>query len=193
MRQMNRAMLLAIGLGLGAGMGLGSVAHASTVDLTLEESAYLADPADAGSWRVLLRFVIPDALEGATVDLAVLRAQLPIDSSEEREISMEAFPVTCAWSAEGVVWGENWQSGEGAWDERRGSISSVITDEQGELAIDVTPTVDQWLRGEGEAQGLALVPFTPGPMGALAAPPPEITLRVWYTGARTHTASPEGH
>jgi len=190
---MRKTMGLVIGLGVLAVIAFGGVAHASVVDLTLAESACLADPADAGNWRILLRFSVPDALEGATIDLAVLRVELPIDSDEEREIGIEAFPVTCAWSAEEVAWDEDWESGDGAWDHHRGSISSVITDEHGELAIDVTPIVDQWLRAEGGPQGLVLTPFTVGPTAALAAPPAEITLRVWYTGARKHGPSGEGH
>ena len=193
MRRMRKAKGLVIGFGVLAAVVFVGVAHASVVDLTLEESACLADPADAGNWRILLRFAVPDALEGATVDLAVLRAELPIDSDEEREIGIEAFPVTCAWSAEEVAWGEDWQSGDGAWDQHRGSISSVITDEHGELGIDVTPIVDQWLRADGGPGGLVLVPFTVGPAAALAAPPPEIALRVWYTSAREHGPSGEGH
>ena len=186
-------MGLVIGLGVLAVIAFGGVAHASVVDLTLAESACLADPADAGNWRILLRFAVPDALDGATVDLAVLRAELPIDSDEEREIGIEAFPITCAWSAEEAAWDEDWQSGDGVWDQHRGSISSVITGEQGELAIDVTPVVDQWLRAEGGPQGLVLVPFTVGPTAALAAPPPEIALRVWYTSVRSHGPSGMGH
>ena len=186
-------MGLVIGFGVLAVIAFGGVAHGSVVDLTLGESACLADPANPGNWRILLRFAVPDALEGATVDLAVLRAELPIDSDEEPEIGIEAFPVTCAWSAEGVVWNEDWESGDGAWDQLRGSIASVITDEHGELAIDVTPVVDQWLRAEGGPQGLVLTPFAVGPAAALAAPPAEITLRVWYTGARRHGPSGEGH
>lgn len=193
MRRMRKAKGLVIGFGVLAAVVFVGVAHASVVDLTLEESACLADPADAGNWRILLRFAVPDALEGATVDLAVLRAELPIDSDEEREIGIEAFPVTCVWSAEEVAWGEDWQSGDGAWDQHRGSIASVITGAHGELAIDVTPLVDQWLRAEGGPGGLVLVPFTVGPTATLAAPPPEIALRVWYTGARKHGPSGEGY
>ena len=183
-RQTRRTAGLIFACGALAALALAGAASASVTSLTLAESAYIADPADAGSWRVLLRFEVPNALEGATVDLAILRAQLPIDSQEEREISIEVFPITCAWSAEGTAWDEHWESGDGVWNERRGSISSVTVDEQGELAIDVTYIVDHWLRAEGGARGLVLVPFTAGPAAALAAPPAEIALRVWYTGAR---------
>ena len=192
-RLMRRAVGLIFACGALAAIALAGAASASVTSLTLAESAYIVDPADAGSWRVLLRFEVPNALEGATVDLAILRAELPIDSQEEREISIEVFPITCAWSAEGVVWGENWQSGDGAWDQHRGSISSVITDEHGQLAIDVTPVVDQWLRAKDGPQGLVLAPFTAGPTATLAAPLAEITLRVWYTGARRHGPSGMGH
>ncbi|MFH1864915.1 MAG: hypothetical protein ABIK85_03450 [Candidatus Eisenbacteria bacterium] len=192
-RQLRRALGLIIACGALAAVAFASAAHASVADLTLEESACIADPAYPGNWRVLLRFEIPNALEGATVDFAILRARLPIDSQQEREISIEVFPITCAWSAEGTAWDEDWESGDGVWNERRGSISSVITDEHGELAIDVTPVVDQWLRAEGGPRGLVLVPFIVGPTAALAAPPSEITLRVWYTGVRRHGPSGEGH
>jgi hypothetical protein len=180
------------GLAVLAVIAFGGVAHASVVELTLVESACLADPADAGNWRVLLRFAVPDALEGATVDLAFLQVELPIDSHEEREIGIEAFAVTCSWSADEVAWNLDWQSGDGVWDQHRGSISSVVTGEHGRLAIDVTPVVDQWLRAEGGPQGLVLAPFTMGPTAALTAPPAEIELRVWYTGARRHEPSGEG-
>jgi hypothetical protein len=69
----------------------------------------------------------------------------------------------------------------------------VITDEHGQLAIDVTPVVDQWLRAEDGPQGLVLAPFTVGPTAALAAPPPEIALRVWYTSVRSHVPSGMEH
>ena len=182
-RQMRRAVGLVFACGALAAIALAGAASASVTSLTLEESACIADPADAGSWRVLLRFEVPNALEGATVDLAILRAELPIDSQEEREISIEVFPITCAWSAEGTAWDEDWESGDGVWNEHRGSISSVTADEQGVLAIDVTYVVDHWLRAEDGSRGLVLVPFTASP-AALAAPPAEIALRVWYTGAR---------
>jgi hypothetical protein len=193
MRRMKRPAGFAIVLGVFAAVALGGLAHASMVDLTLEESACIADPEDAGNWRVLLRFEIPDALEGATVDFAALRAVIPIDCDEEREISVEVFPVTCPWSAGEVAWGEDWQSGEGAWDERRGSMSSVVTDEHPVLAVDVTPAVDYWLRADAATQGLVLVPFIPELVGALVAPPPEIALRVWYTGVRRHQPGADGH
>lgn len=132
--------------------------------------------------------------KGQRVGSGVYFCRMEAGSFEEtREISVEAFPVTCAWSAEGVVWGEDWQSGEGAWDERRGSISSVVTDEHPVLAVDLTPVVDHWLRADAPAQGLVLVPFIPEPTGELAAPPSETSLRVWYTGARHHQPGPNGH
>jgi hypothetical protein len=168
-------------------------ADASMIDLTLEESACVADPDDAGDWRVLLRFEVPDVLEGGTVDLAVLRVVMPIDCDEEREISVEAFPVTCAWSAEGVVWGVGWQSGEGVWDERRGSISTVVGGEGSVMAIDATHIVGKWFQGNEAAQGLVLAPFARGAFAALAAPPSEVALRVWYTSARQHQCGSEGH
>lgn len=183
-RLMRRAVGLIFACGALTAIALAGVAHASVTDLTLVESACIADPADAGKWRVLLRFEIPNALEGATVDLAILRARLPIDSQHEREISVEVFPITCAWSAEEAAWDEDWESGDGVWNEHRGSISSVTADGQGALALDVTYVVDDWLRAEGGSRGLVLVPFTAGPAAALAAPPAEIALRVWYTGAR---------
>jgi hypothetical protein len=192
MKQMLNPAKLAAGVGVLAVAALVATASASMVDLAVEESACIADPADAANWRVLLRFEIPDVLSEATVDLAVLQVVIPIDCDGEREISVEAFPVTCAWSAEGVVWGEGWQSGEGVWDEHRGSISSVVTHEHPVLAVDVTPIVDRWSRADAAAQGLVLAPFIPEPMGALAEPPSEITLRVWYTGVRRRVGGPEG-
>jgi hypothetical protein len=131
-------------------------------------------------------------LEGAAVDLAVLRVEVPTDSQEAREVSVEIFPVTCVWSAEGVVWGEEWQSGEGVWDAHRGSIGSVIGSEQGELRADVTAIVGRWLRDDAEAHGLVLAPSAGGPPPALTGPPPEVSLRVWYTGAQRSGPSPVG-
>jgi hypothetical protein len=193
MKRMLNPAKLAASVGVLAVTALVATASASMVDLTLEESACIADPADAANWRVLLRFEIPDVLSGATVDLAVLRMVIPIDCDEEREISVEAFPVTCVWSAEGVVWGEGWQSGEGVWDEHRGSISSVVTGEHPATAVDVTHIVGKWLEANEAAQGLVLVPFVPEPVGALAAPPSEVALRVWYTGVRTQGWGGQAH
>jgi hypothetical protein len=181
-----------VGVALLVATVFGGQTHASTLDLALEESACIADPSDPGSWRILLRFEIPDVLGGAAVDLAVLRVEVPTDSQEAREVSVEIFPVTCVWSAEGVVWGEEWQSGEGVWDAHRGSIGSVIGSEQGELRADVTAIVGRWLRDDAEAHGLVLAPSAGGPPPALTGPPPEVSLRVWYTGAQRSGPSPVG-
>jgi hypothetical protein len=165
--------------------------HAAVVDLALVESACISNPAHAESWRVLLRFAVPDGLEGATVDLATLRIELSIAPEGEREVSIEAFPVTRAWSAEGVAWDDDWESGDGAWNPRRGSISSSITAQNGRLAIDVTPMVIDWLQSGSRAPGLVLAPFAGGSAHELTAPLQEATLRVWYAGPREREARGE--
>jgi hypothetical protein len=159
-------------------------AHASETNLAPIESACLTDPANARNWRILFRFDIPDALAGATVDLATLRVLLPTDAHQEQGYSIEVFPITRTWSAEAAVWDDGWESGDGAWSERHGSISSVAGGRRGAVAVDVTSVVNQWLRGGNRSAGLVLVPIAPGSAAALTAPPGEAALRVWFTRAR---------
>jgi hypothetical protein len=160
-------------------------ARAGTVDLDLAEAVCISDPASPECTRVLLRFDVPPALIGTTIDFAELRVTVTADAEQvaEVEVPVEAFPVTREWIAEAVEWDGGWDTGVDSWDDRVGTYCDVLPRDGSVLDLDVTEIVQVWCRGEEENLGIVLVPYLPD-IGTLTGIQAEPSLRVSYTRAR---------
>jgi hypothetical protein len=138
-------------------------ACARSATLTLAEAAYVCDPADSTNSRLLLSFPVPPALRNSTIDLAVLELEVAVEGSDAG-ISTSIFPTTRDWSADTVVWDEDWDSGEGAWDARQGTYCDIASGSRVRAAADVTAPLQHWVSRGGELARFVVVPSrgTPG-------------------------------
>lgn len=94
--------------------------------------------------RLLLKFELPAALVGRSVDFACVS----LDASPggtKGTVSLEAFRVTTDWDASSVAWSGSWANDGGDWD---ADVSADwVVGESGDKAVylDVTDFVNAWL------------------------------------------------
>jgi hypothetical protein len=169
-------------------------ALAGTVDLDLGEAVCVGDPESPERTRVLLRFDVPAALLGTTIDFAELHVTVLADADgvAELEVPVEAFPVTREWTADAVEWDGGWDTGADSWNDSVGTYCDILPRDGSVLDLDVTEIVQIWCRNEEENMGLVLVPYLPD-RGTLTGIQAQPSLWVWYTGTRTYGPGPEGH
>ena len=137
-------------------------ACARSTTLTLAEAAYVCDPADSTNSRLLLSFSLPPALRNSTVDLAVLQLEVAVEGSDAG-ISTSIFPTIRDWSADTVVWDEDWDSGEEAWDARHGTYCDIVSGPRVRAAADVTMPLQYWVSRGGQSARFVVVPSRGAP------------------------------
>ncbi|KPJ58289.1 MAG: hypothetical protein AMJ46_14415 [Latescibacteria bacterium DG_63] len=95
--------------------------------------------------RFLMRFTLPDSLQGHSIDFACVSFGASC-SGKEGGVSFQAFALSTDWEAETVSWYNPWERPGGDWDE---SSSSYWISENGadaKLCFDVTWFANAWLK-----------------------------------------------
>jgi hypothetical protein len=112
--------------------------------LDAAEVASIRPSVDSQEMRFLVRFAMPEELEGKTVDFACVSFDVS-SSGEKGAVSLEAFRVTTSWDASSVSWSEPWVKDGGDWDEGE-SADWVTAEGEGKIVyLDVTDFVNGWL------------------------------------------------
>lgn len=123
-------------------------------ELGLSGLTVIAD--GSGHHRCLIR--VNDAASLEKVAIARVELVLPLSGlAAPRTLRLAAFPVTRAWSPEAVSWTNGWTSPGGDFDEEIMARSEVdLRGGAGEVRMDVTEHVRQWVAGEKPCNGLLL-------------------------------------
>jgi hypothetical protein len=132
--------------------------------------------------RLLMRFTLPEELQGKSVDFACVSFDVSC-AGEKGAVSLEAFRVTTDWDASSVSWSGSWAKDGGDWDADV-SADWVVAEGDGKTAyLDVTDIVNGWLKEPSGNFGILVKvgePFsgTFSAAGSRWIP----TLRVLYPG-----------
>jgi len=161
-------------------------AMAASVTVAAGELAIITDPETAES-RALLRFELPDELEGVTVEFATVEYAASVSPGDTTgALTLDVFPVTTEWHGDTVGWADGWSTAGGDFDREVHAVWTALSGESSVVRFDVTDMVAGWLSGTHPNHGI-IVRRAPGEAGA-AVPVGsggehgDPVLTIWYTG-----------
>ncbi len=152
-------------------------AWARELSLDAAQAAVIRPSVSSKEMRLLVKFILPAALAGRSVDFACVS----LDASSvatKGTVSVEAFRVTTAWDASSVNWTGPWANAGGDWDGDASADWVVAENGDKTVYLDVTDFVNVWLKEPSENFGIIVKvtgPF-PGTFAVDAATKPKLRI-----------------
>jgi hypothetical protein len=137
--------------------------------------------------RLLFKFDLPEQMDGATIDYAVLLFTATPDTGSSYICLMGAFPVTKSWASATLFWTEGWTKSGGDYADTI-YCTGVIRTSTDELSwMDITDIVQMWADTTLTNYGVMVMPLedsdrflklhdTPG-----LPPTAKAKVRIYYT------------
>lgn len=150
MKSIFSLLLVTLVVALCPGQALGR-----SVQVEATEMAVIRPSAESDELRLLLRFSMPEVLEGGPVDFACVSFEADC-AGDEGAVSFQAFALTRSWDEETASWTGSWETPGGDWDR---SLSAYWVGETGEgktVQLDVTDFVNNWLAEPSENFGIVV-------------------------------------
>jgi hypothetical protein len=110
MKSIFSLVFIALVIALCPGRALGE-----SVEVEATDVAVIKPSAESEESRLLLRFAMPEELEGRPIDFACVSFGADC-SGDEGAVSFQAFVLTSSWDAETVGWTGSWETPGGDWD-----------------------------------------------------------------------------
>ncbi len=157
-------------------------AEARELSLKADEVVGIRPSDTSGELRLLMKFVLPEELEGKSVDFACVSFDASC-AGEKGAVSLEAFRVTTDWDAATVSWSGPWKEDGGDWDSGVSADWVVAAGDGKTVYLDVTDFVNVWLKEPSRNFGILVKVGEPF-FGSLAADVSHElpALRVLYPG-----------
>jgi hypothetical protein len=111
------------------------------------------------SGRILVKFSLPEQLNGAFIDYAELTFTATPDTGSSYICLLGAFPVTKSWESGVVSWSGGWDNAGGDYIESTYACSLIRTSPDQPTRIDVSEIVSMWVDGTIPNYGLIIMPL----------------------------------
>jgi hypothetical protein len=141
-------VFLFLGFWAGSGWSL-------SLEVDATQVAVIKPSEESGDLRLLVSFVLPDTLEGKSIDFACVSFEADC-AGDEGGVSFQGFTLTKPWDAKTVSWNGPWDNPGGDWDRR---LSAYGISEAGSgkiLELDVTEFAREWLKEPSKNFGIVV-------------------------------------
>lgn len=181
MKRYSLLALLLCGLFLSA-----SSLGAATLEIPIDEVTELSPPDSLQAGRFLIKFSLPEELDGATIDFAQLEIKFGIEQQVNRPVTFECCALVKGWDAETVTWSQPWSNPGGDLSDSNKTVFVLYSGGETLCRANITHLVQAWANGETN-YGLILKAMQDKNLSLSrldsSALPPGVKARVkvWYT------------
>lgn len=163
----------------------------ASISVPAADVAVITNPECAAETRGLVRFDLPEELDGMTIEFAVVEFRACVAASDAAGmLTLDVFPVATEWSGGAAAWADGWTTAGGDYDRTLHAVWTAASGEDSVVRFDVTTFARAWASGARPNNGIIVLAAVEGaggiePAGA-AGGPALPTLTVYYTTAERH-------
>jgi hypothetical protein len=124
-----------------------------SLEVDAKQAAEIKPSEGSEDVRLVVRFEVPDTLEGKSIDFACVSFGADC-SGVEGGVSFQGFPLSKAWDGKTVSWESPWDRAGGDWDN---GVSACGISEAGSgktVELDVTEFANRWLKEPSKNFGI---------------------------------------
>jgi hypothetical protein len=162
-------------------------AHSAYWESSITQVGIISPGPTSDAGRILVKFELPEQLNGALIDYAELMFTATPDTGSGYICILGAFPVTKNWESGVVSWSGGWDNAGGDYTDSMYACSLIRTSPDLITRIDISGIVQSWVDGDLPNYGLIIMPLenpnrflklhsTPG-----FAPNIKAKVRIFYT------------
>ena len=134
-------------------------AHSAYWESPITQVGVISPNPSSEAGRILVKFDLPEQLNGAFIDYAELSFTATPDTGSSYICLLGAFPVTKSWESGVISWSGGWNNAGGDYTDSMYACTLIRTSPDLPTTIDISGIVQSWVDGALRNYGLIIMPL----------------------------------